>query len=193
MEHWKQIPQGYVGVLEVDWSHWACHWQMWHVVPGSTLLSLLVIHEGTVPSGPIVSCTSQQIRHLGALQGHWLCLALCCVLLPSPKSQVTGWRARPSPRWAVPLMQLGHLCSPQPLSLLSVQEHTFSNVPCLLRVTDHRLALWTVHEPRNSSLATVNQLGVGGVSGTKIPVTYFLLPLAVVHIPVSLRGRKGLK
>ena len=108
-----------------------CHWQMWHVVPGSSLLGLPGIHEGTVPSGPIVSCTSQQIRHLGALQGRWLLLDLCFVLFSSPKSQVTGWRARPSPRWAVPLMQLGHLCSPQPLSLLSVQEHTFSNVPCV--------------------------------------------------------------
>lgn len=40
--HWKQIPLVYVGLFKVDGPHWPCHWQMWHVLSGSTLLCLPV-------------------------------------------------------------------------------------------------------------------------------------------------------
>ena len=87
----------------------------------------------------------------------------------------------------------------QPLSLLPVSECTVSWVPVSLQGSwPHAVMILAyvncgIHEPRNSSLATVNQLRVGDVSRTKIPVTYFLQLLAVIHIPLSLHGRKGLK
>ena len=47
--HWKQIPLGYVVVLEVDEPHWTCHWQMWHVLSGSTHLSVPFETRGHCP------------------------------------------------------------------------------------------------------------------------------------------------
>ena len=70
LEHWQQIPQGYLGCLR-----WIVHLGL--PLTNVTCLSWVKTaqpsgwHKGTVPSGVCVSHTSQPVRHLGARQEHW--------------------------------------------------------------------------------------------------------------------------
>ena len=152
-------------------------------------------HEGTIPPGPCVSCTSQPGMQLGAWQGHWPQLALRFLLstIQDLRWLVGGQGTIPGG----PCLLCSTLISTTQFATCA-RAHSLRCAMRLLMVADLRLSwswpMWTVHEPRNSSLANVNQLRLGrDVSVTKIPATYFLLPLAIVHIPLSLRGRKGLK
>ena len=160
---WKQIPLGYVGVLVVDEPHWACHWQMWHVLSVSILLSFPVATWWHCPKWVLCFMHFPGLRQsgtqvLGKGTDHdWLC-ALC-----SPQLQNLRWLCgRQQATVPVGPCILRH-------SLVSVIQfpscargYSLRCAMCFLRVADPRL-LWswpmlTVHELRNSSLATVNQL-----------------------------------
>ena len=71
LEHWQQIPQGYLGYLR-----WIDHLGLATDKHDMSLLgqnysTSWLIHKGTVASGVCVSHTSQPVRHLGAGEEYW--------------------------------------------------------------------------------------------------------------------------
>ena len=161
--HWKQIPLGYVAVLEVDEPHWACHWQMWHVLSVSTLLSLLVASWGHCPKWALCFMHFPGLRQsgtqvLGKGTDHdWLC-ALCF-----PQVQNLRWMCGRQQATVPggPCILCHCLVSAIQFSACA-RGHSLRCAMCLLRVANPRLLwswpMWTVHELRNSSLAPGNQL-----------------------------------
>ena len=159
--HWKQITLGYVGVLEVDLSHGACHWKMWHVLSGSTWLRLLIDIWGNCltwalcfmhfPASHAIRCLARALTTIGYF---FLFCFVFFLLFTSLKSRVTGWRVRHSPSWAVSLMQLSGLSH----SVCCFCQSAYLRCAIHILRVSRSWPMWTVFEPRNSSLATVNQL-----------------------------------
>ena len=123
------------GVLTVYGPHWVCPRSQQHVLSRSTLLRLQDALEGTVRSGPCISCTSQvltsQVQVLGYSTRAQTRLGMCFVPFPGPSSsdnQVLGKCTAPDVQCVLITSQ----------SWLGFLEHE-STVSCVLCVSSGEL------------------------------------------------------
>ena len=162
-EHWKQIPQSHMVVLEVGGHQWACHCQKWHVLSASTMLRLLALPWVHYPKWVLHFIHFPGLRHSASLvlcngtDNYWL-WALCPSQVKA--TQATWSWVRHSPRWAIHLMDL----SSYNHSVCWLHQRAKSLLClCLLEGADIRLLpswlMWTVHEHRQSRLQICSMLG----------------------------------